>query len=162
MLLLGWIGAACFFCLFAFMLVMNKKMYQDLVKYYGMYCAENRKFNIVSFASSKTQSGIEKFFEDHGYRRIAVYGVGVIFNLFLEELRAADAIEMKYCIDKYDTRESVDGIKLLKMEQVGDGLDVDAILVTVMYEYEKIKDQLEERTGNKIKIINIEEAVYWY
>ena len=53
MLLLGWICAGCFACLFVFMLAMNKKMYKDLVMYCNMYHAENRKFQIASFVSSK-------------------------------------------------------------------------------------------------------------
>ena len=162
MLLLGWICAGCFACLFVFMLAMNKKMYKDLVMYCNMYHAENRKFQIASFVSSKTQSGMNKFFADNGYKKAAVYGTGILFNLFWEELKASDQIEITYYIDRYDTRESIDGIRLLKMEPVDNTLDVDVILVTVLYEYEKIKQQLTERVGDKIKIVNIEEAVYWY
>lgn len=158
MLILGGICSI----LIVFLLVMNQKMYQDLVKYCNLYHAENRKFNIVSFASSKTQSGIQKFFEAHGYRKVAVYGVGKVFHLFLDEFREADQIEMKYYIDQYDTRKSIHGVKLLKMEEVSEELDIDVILVTVMYEYEKVKEQLTTLTGGKVKIVNIEEVVYWY
>lgn len=162
MLLLGGICSLIFIFLFVFMLAMNRKMYQDLVKYCSLYYAENRKFNIAAFASSKTQSGIHKFLEDHGYKKVAVYGVGMIFHLFLEELKAMEGIEMKCYIDQYDTRKSINGVKLLKMEQVKEEFDIDVILVTVMYGYEKIEKQLKDLTGNKVRIVNIEEAVYWY
>ena len=48
------------------------------------------------------------------------------------------------------------------MEEVSEELDIDVILVTVMYEYEKVKEQLTTLTGGKVKIVNIEEVVYWY
>lgn len=94
------------------------------------------------------------YFEKNGYSQIAIYGLGKIGNHFLREMEGSD-IQILYAIDA-------------KGEQLNPNIPIyilddeipkaDVIVVTATFDYDNIKENLEQRTD--IRIISIDEVVH--
>lgn len=96
----------------------------------------------------------EKYFVEHGYKKIAIYGMGEMGNRLYDELKDT-CIEVKYAIDKNadNTYSELDVFGL------DDNLEnVDAVVVTATFAF----DEIEEKLGEKIDfpIISLEEVIY--
>ena len=86
---------------------------------------------------------------------IAIYGLGILGKHLITELNGSD-LEIKYTIDQTeDVRANAD-IPVYPKEQII-GLNVDAIIVTVIYDYETIKKELKKYT--ETKIMSLEQIV---
>lgn len=81
-------------------------------------------------------------------RSVAVYGLGILGKHFISELKDSDLL-IKYAIDEAEDVRANAKIPVYKKEQIMK-LDVDAIVVTVIYDYESIKNELKKYTGTKI------------
>lgn len=136
-----------------------RSFYIDLVKLNNSYYSEKRKFNMICFGCTKTETGIKQYIKDNGHKKIAIYGVGAIFNVFKEELCNIEGTEIMCYIDQNDKREKIGNIDVIRLEQLNNNQDIDLMVVTVVNGYEKVKEKLEQRT--KAKIVNIEELLYW-
>lgn len=136
-----------------------RSFYIDLVKLNNSYYSEKRKFNMICFGCIKTETGIKQYIKDNGHKKIAIYGVGAIFNVFKEELCNIEDAEIMCYIDQNDKREKIGNIDVIRLEQLNSNQDIDLMVVTVVNGYEKVKEKLEQRT--KAKIVNIEELLYW-
>lgn len=150
------------FFLLVFILVticLLRSFYTDLLKLNNSYYSEKRKFNMICFGCTKTKTGINQYIKDNGHKRIAIYGVGAIFNVFKEELCTVEDAEITCYIDQNDKREKIGNIDVIRLEQLTVNQDIDLVVVTVVNGYEKVKAKLEQRT--KAKIVNIEELLYW-
>lgn len=155
------LGIICLFLL-GFNLIMiyiSRGFYVDLVNFNNSYYSEKRKFNMTCFGCVKTETGIRQYIKDNKYKKIAIYGVGAIFNVFKGELCAAEDAKIICYIDRNDKREKIGDIDVIRLEQLNINQDIDLVIVTVINGYEKVKAKLEQRT--KAKIANIEELVYW-
>ena len=95
------------------------------------------------------------YLKSFGVRSVAVYGVGILGKHFINELKGSD-IHIKYTIDQAeDVRANAD-VPVYKKEQIMK-LDVDLIVVTVIYDYESIKKELKKYT--KVKIMSLEQII---
>lgn len=95
------------------------------------------------------------YFEEMGYSKIAIYGMGELANRLFEELRGSK-IEIIYGIDQ-DVCSSISAIQDVYYPQ--DELpDADAIVVTPFFAIDSIKEMLEDRVA--CPIISIEEIVW--
>ena len=96
------------------------------------------------------------FLEKQGVKNIAVYGLGMIGNHFLEEVRKSN-LQIVCGIDGKG-----DSIHMeFPVITINDDIpDVDAIVVTVTYNYGGIYEKLKEKCQGKIYLINelIEES----
>lgn len=81
-------------------------------------------------------------------KSIAVYGLGILGKHFISELKDSDLL-IKYAIDEAEDARANAKIPVYKKEQIMK-LDVDVIVVTVIYDYEAIKKELKKYTGTKI------------
>lgn len=80
---------------------------------------------------------LEKFFNDNGYHTIAVYGMGELGLRFCEEMKNSE-IYIKYTMDH--CRISYENIP---SKTLADTLeDVDAIIVTAIYDFDSIYDKI--------------------
>lgn len=90
-----------------------------------------------------------------GYSQIAIYGLGELGNRLLDELEDSQ-IQVKYAVD----RESADIISIrTKVYTIKESLDVvDAIVVTPIFDYEKIQAELQKKVN--FPIISLEDIIY--
>ncbi len=81
---------------------------------------------------------LEEYFLKNGYARIAVYGMGAVGQRLVKELRNSK-IEVVYGIDK--NRDNIySKIKVITMEERF--TDIDAVVVTVVKEFDTIREAL--------------------
>lgn len=95
----------------------------------------------------------ERYFLEHGYHRIGIYGIAHLGNHLIAELKKSE-IEVVYGIDRR--------ADLLYAEVPVYGMDdewerTDAIIVTPVYDYSNIKKELDKK-GN-YTVISLEEVV---
>ncbi len=97
---------------------------------------------------------LDKYFIHHGYKTIAIYGMGELGNRLYEELRNSE-IEVKYAIDK----KADSTYSELDVYNLEDGLEeVDVVVVTAIFDYEKIEEELENVLS--YPIISLEDVVF--
>lgn len=99
---------------------------------------------------------IEKFFLDRGYRRIAIYGMAKMANHLIRELEFS-AIEVVYGIDE---RANVIYSKFPVISPNEPLSEVDAIIVTPIFDYNNIEKQLRSKV--LCPIISLEDIIYYY
>lgn len=95
------------------------------------------------------------FFEDHEYRTIAIYGMSFLGERLIQELEDTN-VEIKYAIDK-----NADGIysEEIEVKELSDELpEVDAIIVTAVYFFDEIEEELCSIVD--YPIISLEDIVY--
>ncbi len=94
---------------------------------------------------------IEEFFNKYHYKKIAIYGMGILGRQLNEELLDSK-IQVSYFLDKFKTSDE----GLLKRFSLDDKLpDVDCIIVTALLEFDSIYDLIKKK--NNVPIINIGE-----
>lgn len=97
---------------------------------------------------------IDMYFKQRGYKKIAVYGMGVLGKHLEKQLCEKD-ISIEYVIDK---GMFLQGNYIMKMDEVKNNLpNVDVIVVTAIMEFENIERQL--KTYMECPIISLEEVV---
>ncbi|WP_051524665.1 glycosyltransferase WbsX family protein [Pseudobutyrivibrio sp. MD2005] len=100
---------------------------------------------------------INNFIDYYGYKRIAIYGIGMFARHIIRELPNNTVI---YGIDK-KAKNNFDSIKSIGfpiMSPDDDLPDVDAVLVTVGYDFESIYNGLKENLDLEVNIHSIEEV----
>jgi len=120
---------------------------------------EKEKFRIMYHAVEKwmrikqRNKNLSSYFEAYGYRKIAVYGVGDLGKLLINELEDTPII-VDYAIDKNITSNE----KINVVTPDDDLSDVDAIVVTAIAYF----DDINENLSNKVScpIISLEDIIY--
>lgn len=97
---------------------------------------------------------ISDYLEKKGIQRVAIYGMGYVGKKLYEEL-SDEHIEIAYLIDKNKNIHIDD--KFIKSPD--EELDlVDAIIVTAIYDFEEVRDMMEERCSSPI--ISLSDIIY--
>ena len=99
-------------------------------------------------------TSLEKYFEQKGYRSIAIYGMGRMGVMLYEDLKDSH-IQVKYGIDQ-DISCTYSGLNIIQPEDTLDKVDV--IIVTPFSIFDEIKELLSEKTD--IPVVSIEEMIY--
>lgn len=104
----------------------------------------------------KKQSGknISQYFNEMGYKHIAVYGMGEIGKRLLDELLADDELIISYGIDANSTDKYKD-IRIVTLEEELE--EVDVIVITSVFDFDNIYSKLSKQV--KCPIISIEEII---
>ena len=99
----------------------------------------------------KLESGckLDNYFKKNDIHNIAVYGVGMVGKHFINEVE--DSINIKYAIDR---RNDNVNMKFPVLSDVSKEIEIDAIVVTVSYDYYQIYKQLRKKTESKIILID--------
>lgn len=97
---------------------------------------------------------LSSYFEEKGYKKIAVYGMSYAGETLLDELKDSE-VEVAYGIDK-----NADGIYAdVDIVSVDDELDdVDAIIVTAITFFDEIDEKLSQKIN--CPIISLEDVLY--
>lgn len=89
---------------------------------------------------------VEDFFKKYNYGTIAIYGMGILGRQLKEELKDSE-IKISYYID----RSVILGDAIMKRVSIKDELpEADAIVVTVLGEFEEIYESLKEKSDAAI------------
>lgn len=102
---------------------------------------------------------IDTFLLENGFEKIAVYGKGTLGFLLYRELQNTD-VTIEYFVDQTadEYSSNVEGIPVIKKEELDKMEAVDAIIVTPIHAYENIKTDLEG-IGVTVPIISLNEAI---
>lgn len=127
-------------------------------------CVENLKllkkyenyFNLLHHWLLKKEMGrsFAAYLKSLNCNRIAIYGVGIMGKHFISELQNTD-VEIICAIDNQDAVCVNAEIPIVKAGQIQN--DIDAIVITVTYQYEEIRKNLQEYTC--VKTISLEQIV---
>lgn len=94
------------------------------------------------------------FFEDNGYRSIAIYGMSYLGERLVDELQGS-GIEVKYAIDKNADNIFAD----VEVKQPSEDLpEVDVVVVTAVYFFEEIESELAELVN--CPVISLENVLF--
>lgn len=102
----------------------------------------------------KNRDLIRNYMRAFPMERVAVYGVGKVYEVFGKDLETD--LQVKYYIDKYSERKRIDGKRIVRPEEICSMEPVDGILVTSVGFYEEIKKELQEKYEVKIPILDLE------
>lgn len=97
---------------------------------------------------------VAAYFEDNQLETIAIYGMGKMAKRLTEELRKSDKVKIVYAIDQLAS--VIDG-EFPVFAINADLPKVDAIVVTITSEFDKIQEMLRNKTDNLI--ISLDEVV---
>lgn len=98
---------------------------------------------------------VEFWFKKKGYSNIGIYGCGMAGKRLIDELKGSKDVSVIYIVDK-----NVDlylDINIYK--DIPNQLPVDVIVVTVVAEFEDIKEELKQK-GIRVPIVSIEDVVF--
>lgn len=110
--------------------------------------------------NKNANKSIVDFFKRNDIKTIAVYGFGELGSRFYEEIRESE-IKVEYFIDKNAAKTylGIDNIPVVNLKEVLSQKNVDAIVVTPVFDYMSIEEDIE-RNGIKHKIISLEDIIY--
>ncbi|MGB8454200.1 MAG: hypothetical protein WCD89_17950 [Anaerocolumna sp.] len=97
---------------------------------------------------------LDKYFINHGYKSIAIYGMGELGNRLYEELKDSE-IKIKYAIDK-NAESTYSELEVIGLEE--DMEEVDVIVVTATFAFEDIEEELKGKVN--YQMISLEDVVY--
>ena len=92
--------------------------------------------------------------KQNGYEKVAVYGYGILGKHLCNELQSSE-VTMEFIIDQRREHIEADYKVYLPTEVLP---EIDAIIVSAVYEYESIYRRL--RAKGKYKIISLETILY--
>lgn len=108
---------------------------------------------------------INQFFEDNLYTNVAIYGFGLIGKQVMSELRGT-GVEVSYFIDKRSAELKNSEYLIIHPDEMGDFVNVQAIIVTPFDCYYEIENELRQRVRDSdtdvFSISNIVEYVSVY
>ena len=99
--------------------------------------------------------GLKSYFQDNKMRTAAIYGIGALGRLFIEQLKL-DGVTVSYGIDKRKSEININEIQVYSPEDALPAVDV--IVVTPIFFYE-IEEMLQSKLGAWQNIVSIEEVI---
>ncbi len=99
---------------------------------------------------------LNEYFNKNDYAKIAVYGLGEMGSRLIDELKETKT-EIVYGIDQ-NVENTFSGIPVYTLENVPMDEKVDAVVVTAVFAFDEIKEQLENIF--ECDIISLEDVVF--
>lgn len=101
------------------------------------------------------------FMEQYGYHTIAMYSLGTLGNLFLEEA-VKENLQIAYIIDKNSTGfpAKVHGIPVIGLSEVPLQKPVDVVVICHVYYYNQIADDLIGLGLREEQLLSLNDIVF--
>lgn len=101
------------------------------------------------------------FFRKNELKRVAIYGAGELGKCLIHDLIGTD-IQIEYIIDMAYKQypNGYKGIPVVGLDEMKACEEVDAVVITVLFEMNSIMDTLLEKGVSLEKILNINDVVY--
>uniref|UniRef100_N2B5Y2 C-methyltransferase domain-containing protein n=1 Tax=Eubacterium plexicaudatum ASF492 TaxID=1235802 RepID=N2B5Y2_9FIRM len=131
-------------------LLKNKQQVQSLAdKHLALFLMMNQWVKVKQEGKNLTS-----YFEEHGYKKIAIYGMSYAGETFFDELRDT-SVEIVYGIDKKTSALNVE----LEVVSVDSELEeVDAVVVTAITYFDDIEKALSAKLN--CPILSLEDILY--
>ena len=97
---------------------------------------------------------LDDFFVKNSIKTVAIYGMGEMGTRLYEELKNSN-VEVKYAIDK-NADSTYSELKVIETEDIRD--DVDAIVVSAIFAFDEIREELEKKVN--CQILSLDDIVY--
>ena len=97
---------------------------------------------------------LDDFFVKNSIKTVAIYGMGEMGTRLYEELKNGN-VEVKYAIDK-NADSTYSELKVIETEDIRD--DVDAIVVSAIFAFDEIREELEKKVN--CQILSLDDIVY--
>ena len=117
---------------------------EEASKQRAMFLVMNQWTNV-----KQANRNLEEYFLKNELRKIAIYGMGLMGQQLIKELKDS-SIETAYGIDR-NSDGIVSGIKVVTMDE--ELADVDAVVVTVLKEFDEIRDALTKKLNGSVVAI---------
>ena len=127
----------------------NSKIQNMSDKHLGLFLLMNQWVQV-----KQEGKNLSSYFENNGYKRIAIYGMSYVGETLLEELKNTKT-EVKYSIDKNANALYAD-INIVSPD--GELEEVDAIVVTSIFYMDEIEEMLSKKVS--YPIISLEDILY--
>lgn len=103
---------------------------------------------------------LDSYFKEQNYNTIAIYGMGTLGELFLEEIKKSD-LKVAYFIDKNsdDMFYGESNIEVTDLEGIHSKDDVDVVVITPIFDFDEIMDELQN-AGISCPMVSLEEIIY--
>lgn len=110
--------------------------------------------------NKQQEKDVSMFFKDRQYKKIAVYGCGSIGELFYQDIKEVNDIDVVCFIDgeRIEDTYGDKNIKILHPENI-DFFNIDVIVVTPICEFDEIKKKLVQ-AGCTVPVLSLEEIVF--
>ena len=102
---------------------------------------------------------LEEILKERNIHTIAIYGKGIIGRLIYKTLEDT-SIKVPFFIDKNAENIVNDLEKTVGIEKITEEQKPDAIVVSLPYDFQKIKRDLHALLGSDYKILSIEGLIY--
>lgn len=110
---------------------------------------------LVHWIEQKNQKKqVVHYFQAHGIKRVAVYGMAEIGELLCRDLESS-GITVVCAIDR---EKALSDRKVVRPEDFHE--DVDAVIVTAIYYFSDIYDFMNQKLGGKTPIWGLDEIIY--
>lgn len=110
---------------------------------------------LIEWLGLKQQGvNLKEYFEFNGYKSVAVYGMKEFGERLVEELKDT-GIEVKYVVDRNKDAVVTSLPKYTPDEELP---EVDVMVVTAVYYYSDIAEEMEEKVT--FPIVSLEDVVY--
>lgn len=126
----------------------RKKNESDLERYVGNYNLVGEWLSMIERGSS-----LEKNLKKMGVNSVGIYGMGMLGAHCYSQLKSSD-IDVKCVIDKKNIL-GVYSVKKCKGDEKIE--DVDAIIITPLFYYNEIKEELTK--NNNIRVISLQDVI---
>ena len=117
---------------------------EEASKQRAMFLVMNQWTNV-----KQANRNLEEYFLKNELRKIAIYGMGLMGQQLIKELKDS-SIETAYGIDR-NSDGIVSGIKVVTMDE--ELADVDAVVVTLLKEFDEIRDALTKKLNCSVVAI---------
>ncbi|MBQ8165694.1 MAG: hypothetical protein IJZ96_01505 [Lachnospiraceae bacterium] len=97
---------------------------------------------------------LNEYFDNNGYKTVAIYGMGEMGNRLYDELKDTD-IEVKFAIDK-NAASTYSELTVFELEDELPTADV--MVVTATFAFDEIEDELSDKVD--MPIVSLDDVVY--
>lgn len=127
---------------------------------YDFICGRAQKFTDYFylfdkwFTAKEQNHGMADLLAAHGFKEIAVYGIGKVGKHLLAELKDTD-ITVKYIVDRKSGGVYENDIPVYDLDSLGDNTErVDAVIVTAVFDFHDIRECIMDKLTCPIVSLN--------
>lgn len=122
-----------------------------------IYKRYEAKWNIIVSWKRMEQKGIpiSKYFENHNYMKIAIYGLGELGELLADELHNS-SIQVEYILDRNKGNQTYKNIPVINLDAKLTA--VDCIVISTVKNFEEVKSVID-RQVEKFCLITLAEVI---
>lgn len=122
-------------------------LYASTIEQVDSMSYRNKVYYNILYLWLKNQlnnKSIEAYLLQNEIKTIAIYGAGNLGELLYDELKVSNKITIKYIIDQSNVNKNLYKIPVIKPEQIMNIEDIDCIIVTPIYAFDAIAENLKQ------------------